>query len=187
MIKLYDASWQKTFDALWQNTLPPLARAIASASPDVRLAALRVLAYMPGDVSSANSFAARQTAGQTKKSRSMHSQHFVTRRGQIEAWSLGIFLSDLSSSYSRKTPASRRRSASYGHAAVERRFLPGQRTAEPGSTTAVYLPVTALPAWRLQQQDEEQKQRQSRAGTNPAALTGRACSSLFRPGCCSTH
>lgn len=49
--KAYDATWQKTFQVSWQNTLPPLARAVASPDPTVRLAALRVLAYMPGDVS----------------------------------------------------------------------------------------------------------------------------------------
>jgi HEAT repeat protein len=49
--KAYDASWQKTFQSSWQNTLRPLGRAVASPDLAVRLAALRVLAYMPGDVS----------------------------------------------------------------------------------------------------------------------------------------
>ena len=53
--KVFDATQQKAFDALWQNTLPPLARAVASPDPSIRLAALRVLAYMPGDVSSLTS------------------------------------------------------------------------------------------------------------------------------------
>jgi len=49
--KAFDATWQDTFKVYWQNTLPPLGRAVASPDPAVRLAALRVLAYMPGDVS----------------------------------------------------------------------------------------------------------------------------------------
>jgi len=49
--KAYDITWQKTFQSSWQNTLPPLGRTVASPDPAVRLAALRVLTYMPGDVS----------------------------------------------------------------------------------------------------------------------------------------
>ena len=38
-------------DAPWKTALPPLSHAVVSADPAVRLAALRVLAYMPADVS----------------------------------------------------------------------------------------------------------------------------------------
>lgn len=54
-VKAFDVPLQKSFDTSWQNTLPPLARAVASQDPAVHLAALRVLAYMPGDVSSLTS------------------------------------------------------------------------------------------------------------------------------------
>ena len=42
--------WTYSPDAPWMQTLAPLARAAASPNPALRLAALRTLAFMPGDL-----------------------------------------------------------------------------------------------------------------------------------------
>ncbi len=83
-------------DAPWQAEAPALARAAVSADPAVRLAALKVLAYMPGDPSPAAA-ALRSGLHESQEEQSYALAAFCHAAQINRAGIVNAFLSDLAS------------------------------------------------------------------------------------------
>ena len=146
-------------DAPWHATEPALARAVASTNPDVRLAALKVLAYMPGDVSSlTSSLRGRLHDGEEEQKYALAA--LCHAAGTNRALVATIFLAGLSS----PNVTERHQSAADVRLMVmplwNNGFFPDKEPLPWFSDDRLFARY-GTPSLTPQQQNEEQKQRQA--------------------------
>jgi len=179
--KAYDSTWQRTFQVSWQNTLPPLGRAVTSPDPAVRLAALRVLAYMPGDVSPLAS-ALRGRLNSDKEEQIYALAALCHAAGTERSLVADVFLKDMPS-----PDLTRRRQAAADVRLMvmplwDGDFFPDHQPLpwyNDDRLFARYGDPTLTP----KQKRGRSETTASRARTDPAAATGCASASLFRSRC----
>lgn len=156
-------------DAPWKTARLPLTRAVASLDPDVRLAALRVLAYMPADVSPlASSLRSGLHGGQEEQDYALAALSHAAQTSRT--LTVNAFLPDLASS-----DLSRRRQAA-GDIRLATiplwagSFWPGPYPLENWWNDQRLSAVPDPPGLTQSRKEAELKQRQAAAKASQAAL-----------------